>query len=134
MNNQNGGAKMQLLYGILIGMVIWQIVAIILFTINEDKILFKNILGGIPLLALYILFYPIRKYHLLSYFRYHRCHRIVNGKVEDKEKYYCTEHDRKHNKMLNGDDWYISNINYIKKKVIKQDGLIYWKEIKQNEA
>ncbi len=45
--------------GILIGMVIWQIVAIILFTINEDKILFKNILGGIPLLALYILFSAI---------------------------------------------------------------------------
>ena len=49
---------MQLFYGILIGMAIWQVVAIILFSIDEDNMIFKNILGGPPLLILYILFYP----------------------------------------------------------------------------
>ena len=38
---------MQLFYGILMGMAIWQVVAIILFTIDEDNMLFKNILGGL---------------------------------------------------------------------------------------
>lgn len=121
---------MQLFYGILMGMAIWQVVAIILFSIDEDNMIFKNILGGPPLLILYILFYPIRKYNLLGLFRYHRCHRIVNGKVEDNESYYCTEHDRRFNKRFDKNEWYISNVNYVKKKIIKKDGLIYWKEAK----
>jgi hypothetical protein len=125
---------MQLFYGILIGMAIWQVVAIILFSIDEDNMIFKNILGGPPLLILYILFYPIRKYNLLGHFRYHRCHRIVNGKVEDNENYYCTEHDRRLNKRFDKKEWYISNVNYVKKKIIKRDGLVYWKKAKQNEA
>lgn len=125
---------MQLFYGILIGMAIWQVVAIILFTIDEDSMLFKNILGGPPLLVLYILFYPIRKYNLLGHFRYHRCQRIVNGKAEDNESYYCTEYDRRHNKRFDKKEWYISNVNYVKKRIIKKDGLVYWKKAKQNEA
>lgn len=132
------GEITNLLIGIIIGILIWQLITTVLLLIDDFNTTFDLIICGIPLLLIWIIGYPFRKTDFFNRIKYYRCRRMVKeeGKADTRE-YYCTVHDERYGRItLPGDEktyrmtreWFVSNTRYVTRKEIRKEGLIYWKK------
>lgn len=105
------GEITDLLIGIIIGILIWQLITTVLLLIDDFNTTFDLIICGIPLLLIWVIKYPFRKTDFFNRIKYYRCRRII------KEE--CKEDTR---------EWFVPNTRYVTRKEIRKEGLIYWKK------
>ncbi|WP_097006543.1 hypothetical protein [Lacrimispora amygdalina] len=121
---------MNLIYGILIGILCWQAVVTILLLIDGYNETFQIISCGLPLWILKALWYPFDKYHMVNRHRYYRCKKRI-GDTTEKTWYYCTKYDYRDVKISDlknfHKNWFVANSRLISKRDIKRSGIKYWK-------